>query len=191
MLKKHGVNADTVKNQPDLVQRFVDASAIGWVNYLHGDRSAAAALMKRDNPEMSDGEMEASVALMKRLVDAFPGTVVGSKDSSGDWNNTRMLIERFPGLVMPRSHAGRRPTRVSRRRLRPHSRRVLARTRRHRDREARPKPDADYSRRDGRQTGCGGAQQQGHQQNHTHGHIAFVPCGLSILQREDEAEAYQ
>ena len=56
---------DTVKNKPDLVQRFVDASAIGWVNYLYGNRAAAAALMAKDNPEMSDAEMEASVALMK------------------------------------------------------------------------------------------------------------------------------
>ncbi len=56
---------DTVKNKPDLVQRFVDASAIGWVNYLYGNRSAANAMMVKDNPEMTDAEMEASVALMK------------------------------------------------------------------------------------------------------------------------------
>lgn len=58
--------ADTVKNKPDLVQRFVDASALGWVNYLYGDRKAAAALMMKDNPEMTVAEMEASVALMKQ-----------------------------------------------------------------------------------------------------------------------------
>lgn len=56
---------DMVKNKPDLVQRFVDASAIGWVNYLYGDRQAAAAAMVKDNPEMTVAEMEASVALMK------------------------------------------------------------------------------------------------------------------------------
>jgi len=56
---------DTVKNTPDLVQRFVDASAIGWVNYLYGNRSAANAMMIQANPEMTDAEMEASVALMK------------------------------------------------------------------------------------------------------------------------------
>ena len=56
---------ETVKNKPDLVQRFVDASAIGWVNYLHGNRAAANAMMIKDNPEMSQAEMEASVALMK------------------------------------------------------------------------------------------------------------------------------
>jgi NitT/TauT family transport system substrate-binding protein len=58
--------ADTVKAKPELVQRFVDASALGWVNYLYGDRKGAAALMMKDNPEMTVAEMEASVALMKQ-----------------------------------------------------------------------------------------------------------------------------
>jgi NitT/TauT family transport system substrate-binding protein len=56
---------DTVKNKPDLVQRFVDASIIGWVNYLYGNRKAADALMMKENPEMTEAEIEASVALMK------------------------------------------------------------------------------------------------------------------------------
>lgn len=57
---------DTVKNKPDLVQRFVDASILGWVNYLYGNRAAANALMIKDNPEMTLAELEASVALMKQ-----------------------------------------------------------------------------------------------------------------------------
>jgi NitT/TauT family transport system substrate-binding protein len=56
---------ETVKNRPDLVQRFVDASIVGWVNYLYGNRKPANALMLKDNPEMSEAEIEASVALMK------------------------------------------------------------------------------------------------------------------------------
>jgi len=56
---------ETVEKRPDLVQRFVDASVIGWVNYLFGDRRAAHELMRRDNPDMTDAELEASVALMK------------------------------------------------------------------------------------------------------------------------------
>ena len=32
---------------PDLVQRFVDASAIGWYHYLYGDASQGNALIKR------------------------------------------------------------------------------------------------------------------------------------------------
>ncbi len=57
---------DTVKNKPGLVQRFVDASILGWVNYLYGNRQAANALMLKDNPEMTEAEIEASVALMKQ-----------------------------------------------------------------------------------------------------------------------------
>jgi NitT/TauT family transport system substrate-binding protein len=56
---------DLVQKNPDLVQRFIDASILGWVNYLYGDRKAANALMRRDNPEMSEDELEASVALLK------------------------------------------------------------------------------------------------------------------------------
>jgi NitT/TauT family transport system substrate-binding protein len=57
---------DTVKNKPDLVQRFVDASIVGWVNYLYGKRAPANAMMIKDNPEMTESEIEASVALMKQ-----------------------------------------------------------------------------------------------------------------------------
>ena len=56
---------ETVKARPDLVQRFVDASILGWVNYLYGNRRPANALMLKDNPEMTEAEIEASVALMK------------------------------------------------------------------------------------------------------------------------------
>ena len=70
---------DLVTNRPDLVQRFVDASIIGWVNYLYADRKAAHELMRTDNPEMSDAEMEASVALMKQqgIVDSGDALVKG------------------------------------------------------------------------------------------------------------------
>jgi 4-hydroxy-tetrahydrodipicolinate synthase len=36
-----------------------------------------------------------SVALIGRLLKAYPGTVAGAKDSSGDWENTRAYIENF------------------------------------------------------------------------------------------------
>ena len=38
--------------------------------------------------------------LLERLAAAYPGTLAGVKDSSGDWNNTRLLIERFPELAI-------------------------------------------------------------------------------------------
>jgi len=41
-----------------------------------------------------------SFDLVDRLIRAFPGVVCGIKDSSGDWENTRGLIERFPGFAV-------------------------------------------------------------------------------------------
>ncbi|MEG1766976.1 MAG: dihydrodipicolinate synthase family protein [Comamonas sp.] len=36
-----------------------------------------------------------SLALIDRLMTAFPGVIAGVKDSSGDWDNTRSMIEQF------------------------------------------------------------------------------------------------
>ena len=38
-----------------------------------------------------------SLGLIERLLDDFPGAIAGIKDSSGDWNNTRAMLERFAG----------------------------------------------------------------------------------------------
>ena len=40
-----------------------------------------------------------SHGLIEHLRAAWPETVVGIKDSTGDWDHTRSLIERFPGLA--------------------------------------------------------------------------------------------
>jgi NitT/TauT family transport system substrate-binding protein len=56
---------ELVEKKPDLVQRFVDASIIGWMNYLYGDNAAANARIRRDNPEMTDALLAYSIAKMK------------------------------------------------------------------------------------------------------------------------------
>ena len=56
---------DLVENKADLVQRFVDASIIGWYHYLYGDNSAANALIKKQNAEMTDDQLAYSVAKLK------------------------------------------------------------------------------------------------------------------------------
>ncbi|HEX9464277.1 MAG TPA: ABC transporter substrate-binding protein [Alphaproteobacteria bacterium] len=43
-----------VREKPDLVQRFVDASIEGWYGYIYGDPTPANTLIKKDNPEMTD-----------------------------------------------------------------------------------------------------------------------------------------
>ena len=51
--------------KPDLVQRFVDASIEGWYSYLYGDPAPGNALIKRDNPEMTDALIAYGIAKMK------------------------------------------------------------------------------------------------------------------------------
>jgi NitT/TauT family transport system substrate-binding protein len=58
---------DLVKTKPELVRRFVEASIIGWVNYLHGDRKAADALIRKENPETTQEELDRGVAKLKEL----------------------------------------------------------------------------------------------------------------------------
>jgi NitT/TauT family transport system substrate-binding protein len=55
-----------VDTNPDLVQRFVDATIIGWYNYLYGDNKAANELIKKDNPDMTDDQLAFSVDEMKQ-----------------------------------------------------------------------------------------------------------------------------
>ncbi len=56
---------DLVEKKADLVQRFVDASMIGWYNYIYRDNSAGNAMIKQLNPEMTDELLAYSVAKMK------------------------------------------------------------------------------------------------------------------------------
>ena len=39
-----------------------------------------------------------TLTLIEKLVKDFPDTVVGIKDSSGDWSNTKAMLDNFPGF---------------------------------------------------------------------------------------------
>ncbi len=56
---------ELVESKPDLVQRFVDASVIGWYNYIYGNNSAGNAMIKKLNPDMTDELLKYSVDKMK------------------------------------------------------------------------------------------------------------------------------
>jgi NitT/TauT family transport system substrate-binding protein len=45
----------------------MEGTIAGWYNYMYGDRAAANALIRRDNPDMTEEYIEASVKLMKDL----------------------------------------------------------------------------------------------------------------------------
>ena len=53
------------REKPDLVRRFVDASIEGWYSYLYGNPAPANALIKTDNPEMTDAVLAYAIAHMK------------------------------------------------------------------------------------------------------------------------------
>jgi NitT/TauT family transport system substrate-binding protein len=57
---------ELVEKNPDLVQRFVDASAIGWYHYLYGNNSRANELIKKENPDITKDQIAFSIAEMKK-----------------------------------------------------------------------------------------------------------------------------
>ena len=88
LLADHGFNSystlietrrDLVEKRPDLVQRFVDASAIGWYHYIYGDSGPGNTLIKQQNPEMTDALLSYSIAKMKEygIVDSGDAVKLG------------------------------------------------------------------------------------------------------------------
>jgi NitT/TauT family transport system substrate-binding protein len=51
---------------PSAVQAFYDASRDGWHDYLNGNPAPANALIKRDNPDMTDAIIAQAIDKMKR-----------------------------------------------------------------------------------------------------------------------------
>lgn len=68
-----------VREKPDLVRRFVDASIEGWYSYLYGDPSPGNALIKKDNPEMNDDLIAYGIAKIKQygVVDSGDAKTMG------------------------------------------------------------------------------------------------------------------
>ncbi|MBU0916777.1 MAG: ABC transporter substrate-binding protein [Gammaproteobacteria bacterium] len=64
-----------LKAKPDVVKRFVEASMKGWVSYLKNPASGNA-LIKQDNPNMSDEQIAFGIQQMKAL------QVLGSGDAA-------------------------------------------------------------------------------------------------------------
>lgn len=56
----------TLKDKPDVVARFVKASMQGWKSYL-ADPAPGNALIKKDNPEMTDAQLAFGVEQLKKL----------------------------------------------------------------------------------------------------------------------------
>lgn len=94
---------ELIESKPDTVQRFVDASILGWVHYLYGDPAPAHRLIQQDNPEMTDQQLNYSRRQMleRGIVDS------GAAESEGigalDPQRIRGFLEKMvaAGLYEP------------------------------------------------------------------------------------------
>jgi len=95
--------AETVEKRPDLVQRFVDASIIGWYNYLYGDNKPANDMIKKLNPDMTDELLAYSLSKLKEYGIVDSGDAL--KDGIGAMNDARIasFFEKMvrAGVVRP------------------------------------------------------------------------------------------
>ena len=68
-----------VREKPDLVQRFVNASIEGWYSYLYGDPGPGNVLIKKDNPDMTDDVIAYGIAALKKhgVVDSGEAKTLG------------------------------------------------------------------------------------------------------------------
>jgi NitT/TauT family transport system substrate-binding protein len=80
--------SEIIDKKPDLVQRFVDASIVGWYHYLYGDNAPANEMIKKLNPEMTDELLAFSVARMKEYGIVDSGDSL--HDGIGAMTDTRM-----------------------------------------------------------------------------------------------------
>lgn len=56
---------EMIANHPDVVQKFVDASIKGWIDYLYGDPAPANDLIEAANPEMTNELLAHGIATLK------------------------------------------------------------------------------------------------------------------------------
>jgi NitT/TauT family transport system substrate-binding protein len=57
--------ADYIAANPDITKRFVEASIVGWYNYLYGDNTVANDLIKSENPDMTDEQIAFTIGKMR------------------------------------------------------------------------------------------------------------------------------
>ncbi|MBS0505905.1 MAG: dihydrodipicolinate synthase family protein [Proteobacteria bacterium] len=75
-----------------------------YANIIDGVGSAALRLYLYHIPQFTG--VPITCTLIERLIKAYPQTVVGIKDSSGDWANTERMLREFPGFeVFPASES--------------------------------------------------------------------------------------
>jgi NitT/TauT family transport system substrate-binding protein len=80
-----------IAKNPSVIKRFVEASLEGWKSYLH-DPAPANALIKQDNPKMTDAQLTYSLAQLKSTGAVTSGDA--SKLSIGTMTDARWKVTR-------------------------------------------------------------------------------------------------
>ncbi|HEX8470850.1 MAG TPA: ABC transporter substrate-binding protein, partial [Brevundimonas sp.] len=81
------------------LRSFIAASAEGWRDYMNGDPAAANALIKRDNPDMTD-------AVLKQARDALNANSIVEGGDSALYGLGTMTVERWQAFFDSTSSAG-------------------------------------------------------------------------------------
>ncbi len=95
-------NNKWIEQKPAVVQAFVDATIEGWRDFLYGDSAPAAALIKKDNPEMTDDVIAQAIDKMKSYGVVMSGDAatlgIGAmnEDRWMDFYNTMTYQHVFP-----------------------------------------------------------------------------------------------
>jgi NitT/TauT family transport system substrate-binding protein len=94
---------DIVEKSPDLVQRFVDASIIGWYHFIYGDNTAGNALIRRENPDISEEQLAFSQAKLKHygIVDSGDSLRLGIGVMTNERNARFFAAMVAAGLFAP------------------------------------------------------------------------------------------
>ena len=87
---------ETVKNRPKAMEAFVKGTMEGWKSFL-ADPAPAAALIKKDNPNMTDEQLAYSVAKLKEMGIVTGGGAarngIGSMDDARIKANYAFLVD--------------------------------------------------------------------------------------------------
>ncbi len=63
----------TVKQRPKVLAAFIKATMLGYKDYLQGDAKAANALIRKDNPAMTEDRLDVGIRLLKDSGMVFGG----------------------------------------------------------------------------------------------------------------------
>ena len=78
-----------------LLQGRVDDGLFAWFSAATGRRRCLKIYLYHIPPQTGT---PFSLDLIGRLIKEYPNTVVGLKDSGGDWSNTKAILDAFPGF---------------------------------------------------------------------------------------------